>query len=55
MPCRTCSWRARRKRANVVRESPGAEQRLRAALDETNQQLRHEILAMHPLSLEQAD
>lgn len=45
---------ARQELTDVVRGVPGADERARAALDETDRQLRHEIFAMHPLGLEQA-
>ena len=45
---------ARQEVADVARGVPGAEQRLRTALDETDRQLRHEVFQMHPLALEQA-
>ncbi|MBV9818383.1 MAG: hypothetical protein JOZ07_08560 [Solirubrobacterales bacterium] len=45
---------ARQELADIVRGVPGAADRARAALDETDRQLRQEIFAMHPLSLEQA-
>lgn len=45
---------ARQEVADVARGVPGAEQRLRTALDETDRQLRHEVFQMHPLALERA-
>ncbi len=45
---------ARQELTDVVRGVPGAEARARAALDETDRQLRHEVFAMHPLGLERA-
>jgi two-component system NarL family sensor kinase len=45
---------ARQELADVVRGVPGAQERARAALDETDRQLRHEIFALHPLGLKQA-
>ena len=45
---------ARQEVADVARGVPGAGQRLRTALDETDRQLRHEVFQMHPLALEQA-
>jgi two-component system NarL family sensor kinase len=45
---------ARQELTDVVRGVPGAEERARAALDETDRQLRHEIFALHPLGLKQA-
>jgi two-component system NarL family sensor kinase len=45
---------ARQEVADVARGVPGAEQRLRAALDETDRQLRREVFEMHPLGLEKA-
>jgi two-component system NarL family sensor kinase len=45
---------ARHELTDAVRGGPGAEGRARAALDETDRQLRHEIFAMHPLGLERA-
>jgi two-component system NarL family sensor kinase len=45
---------ARQEVPDVARGVPGAEQRLRTALDETDRQLRHEVFQMHPLGLEQA-
>ena len=44
---------ARQELTDIARGVPGAEQRARAALDETDRQLRHEIFAMHPLGLQQ--
>jgi two-component system, NarL family, sensor kinase len=45
---------ARQELTDVVRGVPGAQERARAALDETDRQLRHEIFALHPLGLKQA-
>lgn len=45
---------ARQELGDVVRGVPGAAERARAALDETDRQLRSEIVAMHPLGLKQA-
>ena len=45
---------ARHEITDVVRGVPGAEQRARDALDETNRQLRLEVFRMHPLGLERA-
>lgn len=45
---------ARQELADVERGVPGAAERARAALDETDRQLRSEIVAMHPLGLKQA-
>ena len=45
---------ARQEITDVVRGVPGAEQRARDALDETNRQLRLEVFRMHPLGLERA-
>jgi two-component system NarL family sensor kinase len=44
---------ARQELTDMARGVPGAEQRARDALDETDRQLRHEIFAMHPLGLQQ--
>ena len=44
---------ARQELTDMARGVPGAEQRARDALDETDRQLRHEIFAMHPLGLKQ--
>jgi two-component system NarL family sensor kinase len=45
---------ARQELTDVVRGVPGAEERARAALEETDRQLRHEVFSMHPLGLERA-
>lgn len=45
---------ARQEVTDLARGVPGAEQRLRSALDETDRQLRREVFEMHPLGLEQA-
>ena len=45
---------ARQEVTDMARGVPGAEQRLRDALDETDRQLRREVFEMHPLGLEQA-
>lgn len=45
---------ARHELADVARGVPGAEQRARAALDQTDEQLRREVFQMHPLGLERA-
>ena len=44
---------ARQELREMARGIPGAEQRARDALDETDRQLRHEIFAMHPIGLQQ--
>jgi len=44
---------ARQELTDMARGVPGAQQRARDALDETDRQLRHEIFAMHPLGLQQ--
>lgn len=43
---------ARQDLTDVARGVPGAAERARAALDETDLQLRHEVFSMHPLGLE---
>jgi two-component system NarL family sensor kinase len=45
---------ARQEVTDVERGRPGAAQRLREALDETDRQLRREVFEMHPLGLERA-
>jgi two-component system NarL family sensor kinase len=45
---------ARQEIADIVRGVPGADERARAALDETDRQLRAEVFRMHPLGLERA-
>jgi two-component system NarL family sensor kinase len=45
---------ARQEIADVARGVPGADDRARAALDETDRQLRAEVFRMHPLGLERA-
>lgn len=45
---------ARQEVTDLARGVPGAQERLRAALDETDRQLRREVFQMHPLGLERA-
>jgi two-component system NarL family sensor kinase len=45
---------ARQEVTDVARGRPGAAERLRAALDATDRQLRREVFEMHPLGLERA-
>ena len=45
---------ARQEIADIVHGIPGADQRARAALDATDEQLRREVFQLHPLGVERA-